>query len=269
MGEVILNWQNNQLFTEHSNCWCDRGSSMVELLNQSVGLLNENERKSIKDFHQIFKVGDHGDGEYTVCSDHYTHKMIPCWSFNHWKEAKINDYVEMCQLIKEKAEKKYKYDQIIWAGQVSHPTRKFFIDKYSNNLKFKIISHKDHWGHTSVLPDNYISLPDHCDYKYVLDLQGNGYSARVKFLLHTKRPLFYQARKFNEYWFWKMLPFVHYIPVSENLSDLDAKVLWAESNPEKCQEIANNAYDFALNNLKRSDALNRLKDILIKLGQRD
>ena len=65
-----------------------------------------------------------------------------------------------------------------------------------------------------------------------------------------------------------MEPFVHYIPVKEDLSDMGEKFKWAEDNPEECERIADNAYQFALSKLKRSDAVKRLKKILIKLGEK-
>lgn len=63
-----------------------------------------------------------------------------------------------------------------------------------------------------------------------------------------------------------MKPFVHFIPIKEDLSDFDAVFAWAESHPKECNQIAENAYQFAKNNLKREDALTRLKHILYKLG---
>jgi hypothetical protein len=239
---------------------------MERMIAQAFSEMSQAEKASLSTFGAVFKVDDHGNGEYTICSDVYTERILPCFAFDHWREARIDDYSEMCELIKKGSDSPYKIDKLFWAGQVSHPTRKLFVEKFSLNPKIEIIQHKDHWGHSSSLPENYLSLPDHCNYKYLLDLQGNGYSARVKFLLHTKRPLFYQARKFHEYWFWDLKPFVHYIPVKEDLSDLQDMIDWAENHPSEREAIAQNAYDFALSNLKREDAMARLKSILIRLG---
>jgi hypothetical protein len=268
MGEVLVSWKNGELRTTSRNCWCDRGGSMERLVSQAFSIMSDKEKTNLSPFDALLKVDDHGDGEYTICSDRYTERTLPCYIFDHWKEAKIDDYSEMCERIKERAKNPYKFDKLFWAGQISHPTRRTFIENFSSHPKMEIVYHRDHWGHSSTLPQRYLSLPDHCDYKYMLDLQGNGYSGRTKLLLHTKRVLFYQARRLHEYWFWDMEPFTHYIPVAEDLSDMKEKFEWAEDHPHECQKIAENAYQFALSNLKRSDAVKRIKDILVKIGEK-
>lgn len=241
---------------------------MERLVSQAFDAMSEQEKNSLMPFDILFRLDDHGDGEYTICSDRYTDRTIPCYIFDHWREAKIDDYTDMCERIKERAQEPYKFDKLFWAGQISHPTRRTFVEKFSSHPKIDIVYHRDHWGHSSALPPKYLSLPEHCDYKYMLDLQGNGYSGRTKLLFHTKRVLFYQARRLHEYWFWDLKPFVHYVPVSEDLSDMEEKFNWAEEHPEECERIADNAYQFALSSLKRSDAIDRLKRILIKLGEK-
>lgn len=240
---------------------------MERLIDQALLSITEKEKSSFVPFEAIFKMDDHGDGEYTICSHRYTERTLPCYIFDHWKEAKIDDYSDMCEQIKERALKPYKFDKLFWAGQMSHHTRKVFVEKFSSHPKMEIVSHRDHWGHSTDTPPRYLSLPDHCDYKYMLDLQGNGYSGRTKLLLHTNRPLFYQNRRLHEYWFWDLEPFVHYIPVKEDLSDMEEKFSWAENNPEECSKIAKTAYEFAVSNLKREDAVKRLRKIIMKLGE--
>lgn len=269
MGEVFVRWKEGSLHTSSRNCWRHRGENMERLLFLAVESMSESEKQKIEDFSSVFVMNDHGDGEYTICSDKYTDRTLPCFAFDHWKEAKIDDYSEMCERIKERASEPYKFDRLFWAGQVSHHTRKLFIDRFSSHPKINLVYHGHHWGHSSKLPPKYTTLPDHCDYKYLIDLQGHGYSARAKFLLHTRRPLFYQERKFHEYWFWSLKPFVHYIPVSEDLSDMEEMFEWAEAHPRECSEMADNAYDFALANLKRSDAVERLKNILLSPKNQD
>jgi hypothetical protein len=42
-----------------------------------------------------------------------------------------------------------------------------------------------------------------------------------------------------------MVPWVHYIPVIWDLSDLYERYQWAEANPIKCQEMSKNASELA------------------------
>lgn len=73
-------------------------------------------------------------------------------------------------------------------------------------------------------------------------------------------------RKCNEYYFFSLKPFVHYIPIKSNFEDLLEKIDWAENNQEKCKEIAKNAQYFALTNLRRRNAVEKYKKILLNLG---
>ena len=59
-----------------------------------------------------------------------------------------------------------------------------------------------------------------------------------------------------------MKPFVHYIPVKNDLSDFYEKFEWAKNNEHECTKIGKNAQDFAANNLRRSNAIQRYVDIL-------
>ena len=115
----------------------------------------------------------------------------------------------------------------------------------------------------------FTSLPDHCNYKYLIDIEGNGYSGRVKHLLHTGRPLFYQKRYWNEYWFFKMEPFVHYIPIENDFSDFNQKFNFILENDDVAEEIGNNAREFAIKNLRRKNAVEKYRDLFVSLGTKN
>jgi hypothetical protein len=55
-------------------------------------------------------------------------------------------------------------------------------------------------------------------------------------------------------WFFKPLkPYVHYIPLEKDISDVIEKIKWAKKNDKLCKEVSKNASDFALNNLMFED----------------
>lgn len=273
-GTILIHFDGDKIKSTPYQCWPPRGNNLVKLIEESFSWINK--KSEIKPFKAIFDINDWGEDKYSIASNKYSEKTIPCFSFLNWPQGNINDYTEVCEKISHKGNFPYKFNKLFWIGVFSHPTRKKFFETYKSHPKISVNEcnimwgsmHKDNPVHNraEIMKTNYVSLPDHCDYKYLIDLQGQGYSARAKFLLHSRRPLFYQARKFHEYWYWSMKPFVHFIPIKEDLSDFDAVFAWAESHPKECNQIAENAYQFAKNNLKREDALTRLKHILYKLG---
>lgn len=64
------------------------------------------------------------------------------------------------------------------------------------------------------------------DYSILLDIEGGGYSARLKYLLLSNKPLLIVNRPYKEFFFKNLQEYVHYIPVKRDLSDLIDKTKW-------------------------------------------
>jgi hypothetical protein len=104
------------------------------------------------------------------------------------------------------------------------------------------------------------SLPELVsNYKYVLDIGGNGYSGRLPYLLFSNRPLLFVERDHVQYFVKDLEPYVHYVPVKRDLSDLIHQIQWMKNNEEKCKQIARNAQDFAETNFTREKILERVR----------
>ena len=88
----------------------------------------------------------------------------------------------------------------------------------------------------------------HEAYKYILDIDGNTFSGRFPRLL-VSGGLVFKMTIFTEYFSKWLQPYVHYIPVSPDLSDLESKIKWAIDHDEKAKEIAENGRRFALTRL--------------------
>ena len=161
---------------------------------------------------------------------------------------------------------------MLWIGNcATNKCRSRFVELTKNDPRISavdIVSWHKESGLNRLATKNgqYVSMEDHCDYKYLIDLEGAGWSARTKMLFHSGRPVFYQNRRWNEYWFFDMIPFKHYIPIKNDLSDFYEKFEWAVNNETNCLEIAANALEFAKIHLTRESAISRYKSILLLLG---
>jgi len=87
---------------------------------------------------------------------------------------------------------------------------------------------------------------------------GNGYLGRLKYLLFSKRLILLVDRNYIEYFHNELIPYKHYITVKMDLSDLLEKVKWCKNNYEKSLEIANNTFEFAINNFTIDKILERI-----------
>ena len=122
----------------------------------------------------------------------------------------------------------------------------------------------------------FTPLPDHLDYKYLVSVALLDISFTISsFSLHhscswmrvpwilVSNSLLIKQETFNSQWFYPaMKPYVHYVPVKMDLSDLVEKVEWCKENDEIVKEISKRATEFAMANLKYSDVYEHLLFIL-------
>ena len=198
--------------------------------------------------------------------------MIPDFVFTNWVEAGIKDYDDVCGQIAAEGEKIPIYNQLFWIGNVkSHPLRGKLMDLYAGNSKFCFMGMnwiRNGLSGQSQQADKFVSLPEHTHYKYLLEIRGLGYSGRYKLLMFSNRPIFYVERDDIEFFTRDLKPFVHYIPVKEDLSDLEEMYDWAEAHPEECKQIAKNALEYAQNNLTREKAIEYYSRIILDCADR-
>ena len=114
-----------------------------------------------------------------------------------------------------------------------------------------------------------LSFDEIKQYKYLLVLDGNSWPSRLQKMLHFNSVILYPRLFFNWY-SWYLQPFVHFVPVNLDLSDLEEKVEWLESNPVIAENIAKNA-NYVIRILSRKNqmichagfALVHLNDLMI------
>ena len=76
-------------------------------------------------------------------------------------------------------------------------------------------------------------------YKYQIDVDGevNAWSG-LWWKLYSKSVVFKVASHYEQWYYNHLVPWIHYIPVHANLSNLDDQLLWALHNDMTCREIA-------------------------------
>lgn len=206
---------------------------------------------------------------YTKDSNSNTNKieMVPDFCFLNWKESGMTDYDEVCSTLLKRSEEEPKYNTLFWIGNTkTHPTRKTLCALSEQDPRIEAYGMDWKYNDGRAIPSRFISLEDHTEYKYLIDVQGRGYSGRTKVLMFSGRPLFIADRRWKEFWYQDLVPFVHYIPVKEDLSDLIEKLDWAEANPESAKAIAINAQNYAKAHLTRKAALKKYTEIILQLA---
>eukprot|EP00475_Leptophrys_vorax_P034209 TRINITY_DN54949_c0_g2_i1.p1 TRINITY_DN54949_c0_g2~~TRINITY_DN54949_c0_g2_i1.p1 ORF type:complete len:426 (-),score=84.93 TRINITY_DN54949_c0_g2_i1:47-1324(-) len=79
-------------------------------------------------------------------------------------------------------------------------------------------------------------------WKYLVVVDGNSNADRFPYFLATGSVVLRQEWVGLEVFEYGLKPWVHYIPVKRDLSDLIEKIEWAKSHDEQCKQIAMNAW---------------------------
>lgn len=102
------------------------------------------------------------------------------------------------------------------------------------------------------------TLPKEMRYRFLIDTCENSSSSHLKLLLFSKRPLLLIDRNYIEYYHNELKPFVHYIPVNMDLSDLLEKTQWMIDHYEESLEIAAAAFEFATTHFTKDKIIDRV-----------
>lgn len=80
-----------------------------------------------------------------------------------------------------------------------------------------------------------------CEYKYILSLDGNDWSSVATLILKSNSLMMCPIPKWHNIIHFKLEPWVHYVPLKDDTSDLEEKLEWCDSNQEECEAMVRNA----------------------------
>lgn len=187
---------------------------------------------------------------------------FPCPYTLRWPQVGIGDGEElMDELLANEAP--FEDERMFWIGANTHPSRVRLCEigrARPEVLDTEIMEWDSNAAGGQRSKSRQVSIPEHAKYKYLIDCPGNGYSARIKWLLATGRPLFIVEREYVEHWHEDLEPWVHYVPVKADLSDLLENRARLEADEELYHRIGTSARDFAAENLTVEALLNRTAD---------
>lgn len=103
------------------------------------------------------------------------------------------------------------------------------------------------------------------EHKYLVNVDGHVSAYRLSLELESGSCILLAESKYRM-WYRDMLqPYVHYVPVKGDLSDLIEQIKWCKNNDKKCKKIAKNARNFAEYYLCKDGILDYLQLLLINI----
>ncbi|OQV19090.1 O-glucosyltransferase rumi-like protein [Hypsibius exemplaris] len=125
-------------------------------------------------------------------------------------------------------------------------TRPDLLDvKYTKNQAWRSL--KDSLGEE---PAAEVSLENHCQYKYLFNFRGVAASFRLKHLFLCESVVFNVDSDWIEFFYPGLKPWVHYIPVRTDLSDVEELLEFAKDNDALARQIASRGKEFIFRHLR-------------------
>lgn len=122
-------------------------------------------------------------------------------------------------------------------------TRMAFCYKWRNKFDIGISCTWDKWDTNYLKPS--MTIHEMLNYKYIISIPGNDKDSGLNWKLASNSVVLMAPPKIESWLMEGLLePWVHYVPLADDYSDLDKIVGWCRNNDDKCQEIVKNANNF-------------------------
>lgn len=108
----------------------------------------------------------------------------------------------------------------------------------------------------------FLSLQEQSQYKYIINVEGHVCAFRLSVELSLGCVVLIVESKYKLWYSHLLEPYVHYIPIKEDLSDIFDVIKWCKVNDDKCKQIAENARQFWAKYLQKHHMLDTLQEIL-------
>jgi hypothetical protein len=130
------------------------------------------------------------------------------------------------------------------------------IHKESNKL---ILSTFSKFGKNK---SDFLTPKQQSFYKYIIHIDGHSSAFRLTLEMKMKSVLLIVD---SDYYIWyktQLKPYIHYIPIKKDLSDLLYQINWCKENDGKCKIISENCYKFYEENLQEQNIYEYLSNTI-------
>jgi hypothetical protein len=123
-------------------------------------------------------------------------------------------------------------------GPRTNVVRKYF----DHNTSVIDVAFSDHGLNGQYIRTSFTSMADQLSFKYILSLEGNDVATGLKWMLLSNSVVFMAKPQIVSFLMEDLLvPFVHFIPLEDDYSNILEMVHWAQENDEKCKWISDQA----------------------------
>jgi hypothetical protein len=194
----------------------------------------------------------------------------PDFVFTGWAEARFTDFDMFAAELHAASQATAADDRAFWAGRRNTEARRRLVELGQEHpaLICAVPTESHYDSKADLYTGAFLSLAEQAErYRFLIDVDGSGWSGRFKLLLHSGRVVLKQRSDLYDYFMPDIQPFRHYVPVASDMSDLVERIEWLKANPEREKEIAAEAQDFAKRRLTKKAAVEHWAMLLEKHKQ--
>lgn len=110
-----------------------------------------------------------------------------------------------------------------------------------------------------------ISPQQQSQHKYIINVDGHVSAFRLSLEMKMGSVILLADSKYRMWYRRYLQPWVHYVPIKEDLSDLYEQIKWCKTHDAECQQIVANAKTFYTTYLSKNAIFDYLQNLLVKM----
>lgn len=110
-----------------------------------------------------------------------------------------------------------------------------------------------------------LSPEEQANYKYIVNVDGHVNAFRLSLELSMGSVVLLADSKYRVWFRRYLIPYVHYVPVKEDLSNLFEQIRWCRDNDKQCEDIAKNAKVFYDTFLSKNGILDYMQYLFFRI----
>lgn len=115
---------------------------------------------------------------------------------------------------------------------------------------------------------NKLSPYEQSKYKYIINVDGHVSAFRLSLELSMGSVILLVNSEWKLWYSHLLSPYVHYVPLKHDLSDIDEQINWCKNNDDKCKQISENALYFFNTFLCKKSILDFMQKTLFGLKKK-
>ena len=139
------------------------------------------------------------------------------------------------------------------------------VNRHQHNTLFDIGFNKIVQNETKYKLKKSMSMRELLQYKYLIIVEGNDKASCLQWMLYSNSVVL-MPKPTTISWFMEhnLKPYIHYIPLQNDFSDLEEKYNWCLQNNYMCEQISTNAKNYVLRFMNFNNERKLIKNVIQK-----